>query len=154
MVRDSAGKDRLAVGSTSDHGPDRLLGLLHGHHRASSGLNPGIDHEPDHVIHLFKRPHDRAHDRDLLADEAQQIGAGIVPRGDTHGYDGAARSDGLKRMLPSGFSDIVNDHIDPARQLLVLSERSMRPKPLGKRSAFGSPAGHPRFNTGGASHLN
>jgi hypothetical protein len=57
-------------------------------------------------------------------------------------------------MLPSGFSDIVNDHIDPARQLFVEAERSTRPKLLGKRSAFWTPARHPRFNTGGVSHLN
>ena len=37
----SAGKDRLAVGATFDHGQDRLLGLLHGHHRADLGLNSG-----------------------------------------------------------------------------------------------------------------
>src|ERR1700687_3156347 len=150
----SASKDRLAVGATFDHGPDRLLGLLHGHHRADLGVNTGVDHEADHVIHLLKRPHDRAHDRDLVADEAQQIGAGIGPRGDTHGYDGATRSDGLKRMLPGGFSDIVNYHIDPARQLFVWAERSTRPKLLGKGPAFGTPARDPRFNTGGVSHLN
>jgi hypothetical protein len=57
-------------------------------------------------------------------------------------------------MLPSDFSDIVNDGIDPARQLFLEPERLTRPKPLGKRSAFGTPARHPRFTTGGVSHLN
>jgi len=48
----SAGKDRLAVGATIDHGQCRLLGLLRRQHRTDLGLNPGIDHEPDQVIHL------------------------------------------------------------------------------------------------------
>ena len=51
----------------------------------------------------------------FLLTRRSKFALGIVPRGAPTVTNRATRSDGLKRMLPSGLSHIVNDHIDPAR---------------------------------------
>jgi hypothetical protein len=58
----------------------------------------------------------------FLLTRRSKFALGIVPRG-APTVTNRAR---LKRRLPSGLSHIVNDHIDPARQLFVEAKRSTR----------------------------
>src|ERR1700676_3103195 len=75
----SSGEDRLAACLTFPHRAEAFFGALHRQNDTDLWFDPGLGNQAHHVLHVFKRAHDRTGDGELVGKHWKEIQSHIEP---------------------------------------------------------------------------